>query len=140
MKIITFNKNDVIINSFDSVDSIYFIIEGEVDKIYNEKYVKSLNPKDFFGHNLIFFSKNKSEYKYISKTFTKLYILTYDNILNNAKVDIKSILHVLFQIIIKKSEKLAKFFYTNDESLYNAFYLKYYPLHQTIYTKKNITK
>ena len=136
MKIITFNKNDVIINSFDSVDRIYFIIEGEVDKIYNEKYVKSLNPKDFFGHNLIFFSKNKSEYKYISKTFTKLYILTYDNILNNAKVDIKSILHVLFQIIIKKSEKLAKFFYTNDESLYNAFYLKYYPLHQTIYTKK----
>ena len=136
MEIITFNKNDVIINSSDSVDSIYFIIEGEIEKIYNKKYVKSLNPKDFFGQNLIFFSKNKSEYKYVSKTSSKLYKLSYDNILNNAKVDIQSILRTLFQIIIKKSEKLARFFYTNDESLYSAFYLKYYPLHQTIYSKK----
>ena len=140
IEFVSFNKGSVIINNGESCDSIFFILDGKVSKIQNKSNIIYLTKGNYFGDKLLMFAKNKSESTFKCEQNTILYKLTYDSILNKVNVDINEIIKLLFQDIIKKSEKLFEI-YCNNPDFFNIFYLKLYPSKRIVFSQNiNLNK
>ena len=140
IEFVSFNKGKVIINSGESCDSIYFILDGKVSKIYNKNNITYLTKGNYFGDKLLMFTKNKSESTYKCEENTILYKLTYESILQKVNVDINEIIKILFKDIIKKSEKLFEIYFNNPD-FFNIFYLKLYPSKRVVFSQNiNLNK
>ena len=137
---VSFKKGNIIVNTGESCDSIYFILDGKVSKIYNKNNIFYLTKGNYFGDKLLMFTKNKSESTFKCEQNTILYKLTYESILKKVNVDINGIIKLLFQDIIKKSEKLFEIYFNNPE-FFNIFYLKLYPSKRVVFSQNiNLNK
>ena len=139
IEIVNFDKGTIIIKNGESCDSIYFLLDGKISKKHHNNIVY-LNKGEYFGDKLLLFSKNKSESTIICEEHSILYKLTYESIIVKVGVDINSILKILFQNIIKKSQKLFQM-YCNNPDFFNIFYLKLYPGKRVVFSENiNLNK
>jgi cGMP-dependent protein kinase len=86
-----FKKDDKIIIEGEPGDKFYIVKKGQVDISVKNKYIRTLNEKEYFGERALFFNENRNA-TIIAKEDVETYYLKQNDFLDNIEENMKKFL------------------------------------------------
>ena len=86
-----FKKDDIIINEGEPGDKFYIVKKGQVDISVKNKYIRTLNEKEYFGERALFFNEKRNA-TITAKVDVETYYLKQNDFLDNIEENMKKFL------------------------------------------------
>jgi CRP-like cAMP-binding protein len=120
-KIITLEEGEVLFRTTDFADSIFLVIEGEMNVLRKRSFLKTtttiISPNEFFGHEEFFNQSNRnstavavqdSKLAELSRENLDILLQQYDNIFNNLKDSLSDMDSEIIENLQKLFEERSK--------------------------------